>query len=578
MKRTLSVILVCLMLICLLPFSAVADDGAWTQEKILRALTDSLPHGIEDVNLADYPTLSGVATTDVGDNFVDESEPNDTAATADAIQSDDTIWATLSVTDRQDLYRFTMTGDGGMYAITVSNSPNIIFGVFDVNGNCLCSSEYLGMENGMHADALECLLPAGNYYLGITSLEEENATYLCYFESHVHTYSGQSTVCDICGFDRNEDDADDTLTIPFTDSELDVLRYTNMERQKAGLAPLTGFAKLQEAARVRAEEINGYFSHTRPSGESCFTVLDECGLRASGAGENIASGYPNAKEVVAAWMDSEGHRANILEAGFAHLGVGRDGTAWEQLFLTGDGYTDICVVVRESAVLEEGAIVVDPGTTIEDMELMAILNSKSFGECYLPVLNGYCTGYDASRSGLQTVTISVLGVQDTFEVLVTGQTEPSTPPEPSTPSEPSAPPASTDSMAVYRLYNQYTNEHLLVSNEAEKDNLVKAGWSLDGVAWNAPTTGDPVYRLYNPYGDFHFYTMSMDEVNSLLPLGWTMDGPVSCSAGTDGQPVYRLFNPYEKTNYHMFTASEAERDYLASLGWVPEGVAWYASR
>ena len=134
------------------------------------------------------------------------------------------------------------------------------------------------------------------------------------------------------------------------------------------------------------------------------------------------------------------------------------------------------------------------------------------------------------------------------------------------------------SIPVYRLYNQYTNEHLLVSNEAEKDNLLKAGWSLDGAAWNAPTTGDAVYRLYNPYDDFHFYTMSMDEVNSLLPLGWTMDGPVSCSAGTDGQPVYRLFNPYEKTNYHMFTASEEERDFLASLGWQPEGVAWYASK
>ena len=135
-----------------------------------------------------------------------------------------------------------------------------------------------------------------------------------------------------------------------------------------------------------------------------------------------------------------------------------------------------------------------------------------------------------------------------------------------------------ETIPVYRLYNQYTNEHLLVSDEGEKEVLLEAGWSLDGVAWSAPAEGAPVYRLYNPYGDFHFYTMSMEEVESLLPLGWTMDGPVSCAAGEDGQPVYRLFNPYEQTNYHMFTASEEERDYLASLGWQPEGVAWYAAK
>ena len=140
------------------------------------------------------------------------------------------------------------------------------------------------------------------------------------------------------------------------------------------------------------------------------------------------------------------------------------------------------------------------------------------------------------------------------------------------------PPAASDSIPVYRLYNQYTNEHLLVTDEGEKDGLLKAGWTLDGVAWNAPKEGTPIYRLYNPYGDFHFYTMSVDEMNSLTALGWTVDGPVSCSAGEDGQPVYRLFNPYEQTNYHMFTASAEERDFLASLGWIPEGVAWYSCK
>lgn len=133
-----------------------------------------------------------------------------------------------------------------------------------------------------------------------------------------------------------------------------------------------------------------------------------------------------------------------------------------------------------------------------------------------------------------------------------------------------------DAVAVYRLYNPYTQEHLLTS-EAEKDLLLAAGWSLDGLAWKAPTSGIPVYRLYNPYGDFHFYSTSQEEIASLTPLGWIVDGVVSYSATAEnGKPVCRLFNPYAETNYHLFTASIEERDWLVSLGWHLEGIAWYA--
>lgn len=132
-----------------------------------------------------------------------------------------------------------------------------------------------------------------------------------------------------------------------------------------------------------------------------------------------------------------------------------------------------------------------------------------------------------------------------------------------------------ETVPVYRLYNPYTQEHLLTGEE-EKDILVSAGWSLDGLAWKAPTTGYPVYRLYNPYGDFHFYSTSEEEIATLTPLGWAVDGVVSYSADAEtGRPVYRLFNPYAETNYHIFTASEEESAWLVSLGWQLEGVAWY---
>lgn len=129
---------------------------------------------------------------------------------------------------------------------------------------------------------------------------------------------------------------------------------------------------------------------------------------------------------------------------------------------------------------------------------------------------------------------------------------------------------------VYRLYNPYTHEHLLSSDEKERDSLLGVGWTLDGIAWNAPETGAPVYRLYNPYDDWHTYTMNQEEIDILTSLGWVVDGVVTRSASAEnGMPIYRLFNPYEPKNYHLLTASEDERMMLESLGWKLDGVAWY---
>ena len=131
---------------------------------------------------------------------------------------------------------------------------------------------------------------------------------------------------------------------------------------------------------------------------------------------------------------------------------------------------------------------------------------------------------------------------------------------------------------VYRLYNPYTQEHLLTGSEAEKDSLLGIGWTLDGVAWNAPEHGTPVYRLYNPYDDWHTYSTNQEEIELLTTLGWVVDGVVTVSASSeDGLPIYRLFNPYEQKNYHLFTASSAERDFLTSLGWKLDGIAWFAA-
>ena len=103
-----------------------------------------------------------------------------------------------------------------------------------------------------------------------------------------------------------------------------------------GDLPLDCETVLSEAAAVRAREIARSFSHTRPSGASFSSALSESGVSYLRAGENIASGQKSASEVVNAWMNSPGHRANILNSSYSRIGsasVNIDGTHyWVQLF------------------------------------------------------------------------------------------------------------------------------------------------------------------------------------------------------------------------------------------------------
>ena len=117
----------------------------------------------------------------------------------------------------------------------------------------------------------------------------------------------------------------------------EVLRLINIERSKVGISELTADENLRNAANCRAIEIKKLFAHERPDGSSCFTVLDEAGISYRAAGENIAIGHRSPEEVVEGWMNSEGHKENILEERFGKLGVGihigEDGyIGWVQLF------------------------------------------------------------------------------------------------------------------------------------------------------------------------------------------------------------------------------------------------------
>ena len=116
----------------------------------------------------------------------------------------------------------------------------------------------------------------------------------------------------------------------------EVVRLVNSERAKEGLAALQMDSSLNSAAQVRAKEIVTSFSHTRPNGSNCFTALSEAGIKYNGSGENIAYGQKTPAEVVNAWMNSAGHRANIMSSKFTKIGVGchnSNGTYyWSQFF------------------------------------------------------------------------------------------------------------------------------------------------------------------------------------------------------------------------------------------------------
>lgn len=132
------------------------------------------------------------------------------------------------------------------------------------------------------------------------------------------------------------------LTVPLEDTtvlsvESEVVRLVNAERAKNGLAPLTSDWELARVARYKSWDMrnNSYFSHQSPIYGSPFQMMRSFGLSYRTAGENIARGQRTAAEVVNAWMNSSGHRANILNAGFTKIGVGyvADGNYWTQMFI-----------------------------------------------------------------------------------------------------------------------------------------------------------------------------------------------------------------------------------------------------
>ena len=140
------------------------------------------------------------------------------------------------------------------------------------------------------------------------------------------------------GIPETPEQPDDPGSVPGVLAyEQEVVRLVNAERASYGLPALSIRAGLCQYARVKSQDMHdsGYFSHTSPNYGSPFDMMKSFGITYSHAGENIAMGYSTPEAVVSAWMNSEGHRANILSASYTELGVGyvADGGYWTQWFV-----------------------------------------------------------------------------------------------------------------------------------------------------------------------------------------------------------------------------------------------------
>ncbi|PLS17074.1 sporulation protein [Bacillus sp. M6-12] len=119
--------------------------------------------------------------------------------------------------------------------------------------------------------------------------------------------------------------------------EKQVVELTNAERAKQGLKALQLDTELSKVARTKSQDMKdkNYFDHNSPTYGSPFDMMKKFGIQYSSAGENIAQGQTSPQQVVQAWMDSPGHRANIMNSSYTHIGVGHvsSGNYWTQMFI-----------------------------------------------------------------------------------------------------------------------------------------------------------------------------------------------------------------------------------------------------
>ena len=276
------------------------------------------------------------------------------------------------------------------------------------------------------------------------------------------------------------------------DMAWEVLDIVNNERAENGLGPLTMDKGLMDAAQIRANEIVSLFSHTRPDGTSCFTVLSP-DYKYGSSGENIAAGQQSATAVMNAWMNSPGHRANILNGDFQSIGIAC-------VYVSGSVYRYHWVQLFHSKVVD-AAVRGDTqtgGNTPTEPEVP--------DDGTIPMYRAYNpnSGEHFYTSNFTELS-NICSVGWNYEGVAWYA------------------PSGGDN--VYRMYNPNTGDHHYTLNPEERYMLENAGWNYEGVCWFSD--GDiPIYRVYNPNAETgsHHYATSAEEISGLVSAGWRDEG------------------------------------------------------
>lgn len=208
-----------------------------------------------------------------------------------------------------------------------------------------------------------------------------------------------------------------TAAAPLADTKWQILCQTNNNRIANGQVPLSAPYELCDLADIRAWELTQLFDHTRPDGSSCFTILNGSNIVAYWAGENIAAGYPDATAVMNGWMASDGHRGNILDSDFSHMGIGYTeapfsyyGKYYVQFFTGG-------CQVHNIALFNGGNTVEIPYQTSIDNAGIVLNITCDCGQSVMPLYGVLCSDYSADLPHRQqTVTVNYRGASTTLYV------------------------------------------------------------------------------------------------------------------------------------------------------------------
>ncbi|WP_321973959.1 CAP domain-containing protein [Paratractidigestivibacter sp.] len=331
-----------------------------------------------------------------------------------------------------------------------------------------------------------------------------------------------------------------TMRYDFAAQQLTLL---NNERSSAGKNRLVMNSTLQKVAMQRAAEAAVYFSHTRPNGTKWSTAIPSS-VDWYSIGENLAMGQTTPAAVTTAWMNSAGHKQNMLSGDYTSVGIGcfyYGGTYyWAQTFADAGSES----YVSKSSQSGSETIYVSY-STVSKATVDKVLAQGSSSSSSSSGSSSGGSGSDSSGSS-------------------SGSSK------------------NTSANTMYRLYNRYTGEHFYTADAAEVSKLDAVGWDYEGISWYAPkSSSTPVYRLYNKYapGGDHHYTLDEKEVEECKKAGWTYEGIGWYSADTsDGVPLYRVYNPYASVGTHHYTTSWAEISGLREAGWNYEGISWYGNK